>query len=212
MHKTTATILSSRGFTLVELLAVVGVIGILLVAAISMVGGTPAEARKTTADMLVAMVDEARAAAITTRSHVVMAVAGPSGGTGAQRVALFRAADPVDGPLSALEVELIGRWRTLETGVILIGGADTGFSNPLDAPRVALRPSTTGGGQPVDAHVLVFHPHGGLRLPEGDGTLALRLAEGTIRGGQPQPLRRGERIPETKIRVGRTIARAHLAN
>ncbi len=200
------------GFTLVELLVVIAVIGILLVAAISMVGGTPAEARKTTADMLMAMVDEARSTAITTRSHVVFAVETPPDAGSAQRVGLFRAPDLPDGPLDGIQLEPFGRWRVLETGVILIGGADAGFDNPLDGAAQRLRHDAAGGARSFDAHIVVFDPHGGLRLPDGDSPVTLRLAEGAIRSGQPQPVRRGGRLAETKLRVGRTIARAHLAN
>ncbi len=207
----------AAGFTLVELLAVIAVAGILIAVGVGMLGGTPAQARKAGIDLLQSSIEQARTHAITRRTHTVLAIEEPgndsSGGTRGQRIGLFEVNGwPEDDvtAISALDVSQVGRWRSFEPGVILIGGeGPAGLANPLDAPPIRL--SLAGGGftREIEARVLVFHPRGGIRLPVGSEPVTLRLAEGRFHEGGAVPVRRDGQIAESTLRVGRIIARPY---
>ena len=201
----------ARGFTLIEIVVIIAIIVILLLAGVSLMGGTGPQARRAGADLLTGMIEQARTAAITTRSHVVLAVAEPGGlpaNDGRCRIGLFK----VNGWPSDLSVPIgagpIGRWRILESNVVLIGGeVENGLANPLDGDKVTL----TYGGKSVSAHVIVFNPRGGLHYPAGSHPIAMRVAEGAYRNGVAKPNRRAGSgtIPENLIKIGRVTARPY---
>lgn len=206
----------ARAFTLVEMLAVIAVMGVLLAVGVGMMRGNPAQARKAGMDMLQSAIEQARTHAITKRTYTVLAFVDPGdvpgGDTRSQRIGLFEVESwPEDVmTITSLDVRQIGRWRTFETGLILIDGDGTsGLANPLDSPALELSVSGRAAAGDIQARVLVFHPRGGIRLPVGSEPVTLRLAEGYFRDGAAVPVRRDGQIAESTLRVGRVIARPY---
>lgn len=203
----------TRGFTLVEIVVTIAIIVILLVAGVSLLGGTGNQARKSGADLLTGMIEQARTAAITTRSHVVLAVAEPGdlpAGDQRCRLGLFKVGTWPDDPSGPIPATLLSRWRILETGVVLIGGkVEDGLENPLDGPELTLAYGNK--GQMVTVHAIAFNPRGGLYYPTGSRPIAMRIAEGGYRGGKPVPNTRGDSgvIAENRIKIGRVTARPY---
>lgn len=207
--------LISPAFSLVEMIVVIAVLVILLTVGASLFNSTGPQARRSAADQLTALVEQARTTAITSRCHVILAVAEPGDLANTDercRVGLFKVANwPEDPSAGAVDGELVGRWRTLDSGVILIGGQVDGIENPLDAPEWTINHSLRGKPQQVKAHALVFHSRGGLRYPAGSAPVALRVAEGGYRGGKAVPNRRVDSaaIAENRLKIGRVTARPY---
>lgn len=199
----------ARGFTLIEILVTISIIVILMAAGVALLGGTGPQARRAAADMLTGMIEQARTTAITTRSHVVLAIAEPGGlpaNDGKCRIGLFKVSGWPGDPTMPVGASPIGRWRILENNVVLIGGeAEGGLANPLDGDKITL----DYGKGTVSACVVVFTPRGGLAYPAGSGPIAMRVAEGAYRNGVAKPNSRAGTIPENLIRIGRVTARPY---
>lgn len=200
-------------FTLIEMTAVIAISVILLVAGAVLLTGNGTQSRKAGADLLAGMIEQARTAAITHRSHVVLAVAEPgdlSEDDGRCRLGLFRVESWPALPKDPVEGVLIGRWRTLETGVIPIGGEVEGVINPLDGDELTINYGTT-RSLTVRAHAIGFNPRGGLHYPPGSGAITLRLAEGNYREGKATAYRHGASgaIAENRLKIGRVTARPY---
>ncbi len=204
------------GFTLIEMVTVIAILVILMLAGVSLLHGTGPSARKAGTDLLTGMIEQARTAAISTRGDVVLAIAEPGdlpADDGRCRLGLFRIkpedwpADPTSGVLNG---ELMSRWRTLETGVALLGGAVDGVENPLDSPQLTV---SYGGSKStsVKVHAIAFNSLGGLLYPIGSTPVAMRVAEGNYRGGKASPYHNGDSgtITENRLKIGRVTARPY---
>ena len=198
------------------MLVVIAIVGALLLSAVSIFGGSGPQARKSANDLLYAMIDQARTAAITSRSEVILAIAEPGDlPTGDQkcRLGLFKVEKWPDGS-SDVTATLLSRWKTMETGVALlpgevkVSGEVNGVPNPLDGDELTI---TYGNNRSVRVHALAFSPRGRLSFPEGSSPVALRLAEGTYRNGSPIAYQAtGEgKITENRIKIGRVSARPY---
>lgn len=202
----------SRGFTLVEALVTISILVILLSAGVALLGDTGPQSRRSAADLITGMIEQARTTAVTTRSHVVLAVAEPGDLPAANdkrcRIGLFKVEGWTDDFSQPISATLMGRWLILENNVVLIGGmVEEGLPNPLDGDKVTLK---YGKGQ-VSARVIVFNPRGGLRYPSGSRPIVMRIAQGDYRNGKATPNRRAGSgtIPENKIKIGRVTARPY---
>jgi prepilin-type N-terminal cleavage/methylation domain-containing protein len=211
-----------RAFTLVEMLAVIAVIGVLLVAGVRLLGDTGAQARRAATDTMTGLIEQARTAAITTRSHVILAIAEPGdlpAGDNRCRIGIFKVGEWPADSTGEVPAVLMNRWRVLENGVVLASGDGSGepggpLPNPLDGPELRIRFGTGGNARTVEVHALAFNARGGLRFPEGSSPVQLRIAEGSYRNGTAVPVRRGEppRIAENRLKIGRVIARPYRTN
>lgn len=200
-------------FSLTEMVAAMAVLVILLATGRVVMDGAGSRARQTGTDLLTAMIEQARTAAITSRSCVVLAVAEPGDLPVADercRLGLFKVArwpDPATDPVMG---ELICRWRCLETGIVLIGGEVDGVANPLDANQLTI---SYGATQQLAArvHAIAFNARGGLLYPVGSSPVAMRIAEGRYRAGKATPNRRGNTaaITENRLQIGRVNARPY---
>jgi hypothetical protein len=195
--------------------AVIAILVILMAAGGSLMYGTGAQTRNAGADMLSAMIEQARASAITTRCYVVLAIAEPGDLPASDercRLGLFKVA--VDkwpkAPSDAAEAVLMSRWRTLETGVALIGGKVDGVENPLDGDELTI---SYGTNKPfaVKVHAIAFNPRGGLHYPSGSTPVAMRIAEGRYQNHKATAYQRGDTgvISENRLKIGRVIARPY---
>lgn len=203
------------GFTLVEALVVMAILGILLVAGLVTFRGTGDKARRAATDELVGLVEQARTKAITSRSFVAVAFAPPGSipqHTGTTSMSLVQLPDDwsPDSNDSA-DTTLLTRWSPLETGIILLGGTTSAeLVNPLNVGTVDIRYTTR---QSVEAavHLLAFNPRGRLVYPVSSASAELRLAEGTYVRGNPIPYKRGadDSISQTRLKVGRVVGRCY---
>ena len=199
------------------MVAVVAILATLITAGVSLVSGTGAPSRKASADMLSGMIEQARTKAITSRSHVVLAIAEPGDLSSADekcRIGIFTVdtwPDPATTPLE-LKGMLVSRWQTLHTGIVLIPGSVDGVPNPLDQPEVNI---TYGGTKNLNikVHVIAFNSRGSLAYPIGSTPVAIRIAEGGYRGSpkKPTPNRRSSDpvISQTRLKMGRVTARPY---
>jgi prepilin-type N-terminal cleavage/methylation domain-containing protein len=207
-------------FSLIEMVAVIAILVTLMTAGVSLVNGTGTQSRRAGADMLSGMIEQARTKAITSRSHVVLAIAEPGdlpSGDERCRIGIFTVdtwPDPATTPL-ALKGVLASRWQTLNTGIVLIPGSVDGVPNPLDQPEVNI---TYGGTKNLNikVHAIAFNSRGSLAYPTGSTPVAIRIAEGGYRGSPKKatPNRRGseQAISETRLKIGRVTARPYQIN
>jgi prepilin-type N-terminal cleavage/methylation domain-containing protein len=204
-----------KAFTLIEVVVVIAIIVILMVAGVQVLGGNDGPSRRTAADSITGLIEQARTTAITSRSAVALAIAEPGDlpiTDGRCRVGLFRIGGLSDD--GTADAVLIRRWQTLPTGVVLLGGEVNGVRNPLDEPQTTLRYRSGNNTLEVPVHLMVFGPRGGLLLPQGSDPIALRIAAGTYRDGRPLSTSRAtdRTAAETHLRIGRVVARPYRAN
>lgn len=200
-------------FSLIEMVTVIAILVILMTAGISLLHGTGAQARRSATDVITGMIEQARTTAITSRSFVVLAVAEPGdlpAGDPVCRLGMFKVENWPESPNAPVPAVLMSHWRTLETGVVLIGGQVEGLENPLDGPELTL---TYGVKNPliVTVHAIAFNSRGGLHYPAGSSPVVLRVAEGNYRGGKATPFPRADSrtIPENLLKIGRVTARPY---
>jgi len=205
MHLVNASTPSRRarvaGFSMVEMLAVIGVVALLLGVAVSLLQGSGAEAVRSGRDQLAGMVEQGRTAAITRRAPVMLAVLEP-GRDGADaedvRLGLFEL-DGVPGgePVAG---RLMERWRVLPGGVACFGGEVESWPNAKDAEPVELE----WGERSARVWGLVFNPRGGLAHPQGSGPVVIAIGQGAYIDGVA---RNTDGTRPSALRVGRVVAR-----
>jgi len=163
------------------MLVVIAIAGGLLAIGLTLSGKSGERARRNASERLAGLVEQARSAAITRRTTVVLAIAPPDGTHEATRIGLFevarppRAGQPLDG-------HALQRWIRLPDGVDFTQGEVAGFANPLDAEPLELR--WHDGRQRATVHALAFTPRGGLAWPAGSTPVALSLGNGALRIGR----------------------------
>jgi len=208
-------------FTLVEMLVVILILSVLMGAGISLLGGTGMQSRKAGADMISGMVDQARTFAITSRADVFLVIAEPGSLPGQDercRIGLLREIPAPPGSSGsstpAKTYELLRRWQTLNTGVVLIGGTVDGVPNPIDEPKEKMTIRQGNGQIEADFYQISVNSMGSLALPKGSTPIVLRLAEGAYRGGKPSTnkVQGGSGIAETQLKIGRVMARPYRSN
>jgi prepilin-type N-terminal cleavage/methylation domain-containing protein len=202
-----------RAFSLVEMAAALAILAILMTAGVSLMGSSGPRARAASVEKLAAMIERARAAAITRRCHIVLAIAGPGDLPGVDehcRIGLFQVDAWPESSSDELHARPLGRWQSLDSGTVLIGGTVDGLENPLDAENLEI---IAAGAKTIDVrtHALAFNPHGGLHHPPGSAPVILRVAEGHYRNGRALPHRRADSggYHESILKIGRVTARAH---
>ena len=202
-------------FSLIEMLAVAAIFAILMAAGVSLLHGTGAQSRKATSDLMINLIEQARTKAITSRSHVVLAIAEPADfptSDGRFQVGLFRVdqwPDPATVPLT-LKGEILNRWQSLDTGIILIGGEVNGVANPLDQEKGTISYGDA-KSRSIRVHLIAVNSRGGLDWPLDANPIALRIVEGRYQYGMAIEYRQGgqKRIAESRLKIGRISARPY---
>lgn len=200
-------------FTLIEMVVVIAILVILTAAGVNLIAGSGTQSRKAGTDLLAGLIDQARTAAITSRSYVVLAIAEPGDlptDDERCRMGLFRVENWPENPTDPVIGVPMNRWRTLNSGIALIGGQVDGVDNPLDVSELAISYGTT-KPMKVIVHALAFNPRGGLHYPAGSSPIVMRLAEGNYRNGRASAYKRGDAgsIAENRLKIGRVIARPY---
>lgn len=206
-------------FSLIEMMVVIAILVALMTAGVSLLNGNAAQSRKAGTDMLSGLIEQARTTAITSRSHVVLAIAEPGDLPASDercRIGLFKVdAEWSDASMtpSPLKCTLLNRWQTLNTGIVLIPGEVNGVPNPLDEKSEIIIAYGGSKNLSVKVHVIAFNSRGGLHYPAGSTPVAVRIAEGGYRGTplKATPNVRGSQktITESRLKIGRVTARPY---
>jgi hypothetical protein len=122
----------------------------------------------------------------------------------------------LENPTTVKNAELLSRWQTLNTGIVLLPGDINENSvtvpNPLSLDKITI---TYGGAKnlTVNVHAIAFNSRGGLAYPTGSTPVAIRIAEGSYRGTPRKPTanERGteKAITENRLKIGRVTARPY---
>lgn len=204
-----------QAFSLVELAVVMAILITLTAAGIHLFKNTATHARKCGTELLTSLVENARSSAMTSRRHVIIAIAEPGDLTscdGRCRIGLFKVdawPEPFDGEVS--DATQLGRWHPLERGLTAASGSLENLDNPLDQSELIINYGNTTNPRSAKVHAVVINPHGSIKLPAGSNPLLMRIAEGAYRNGkaiQHQSANNGA-TAENKIKIGRVVARAY---
>jgi hypothetical protein len=198
---------------------VIAILLILMTAGINLMNGTGAQARRAGTDMLTGMIEQARTTAITSRSNVILAIAEPGDLPSSDercRIGLFKVSGEKEWPsnlAAPINAGLLSRWRTLETGVAIVGDNVDGLENPVgpNVSQITIQYGPPAKPLNVKVHAIAFNPRGGLVHPTGSIPIVFRIAEGAYRGGVPKASQRaGASGPsENRLKVGRVTGRPY---
>lgn len=189
----------------------ISIMSVLLVTGVSLMGDNTAKARRTTSDLLSAMIEQGRSQAITSHSQVLLAVAEPKDlpiDDNSCRLGLFKLTE-FDEKTGRAKGELLRRWDVVTGGAVILGGDVNGFRNVMDQQEVELTYGSRGKNFTIQVHGLVFTPRGGREWPVGSSPMIMRVAEGGYRGEARKAVanKREGVIAEDRFKIGRVIAR-----
>ncbi len=211
-------------FSLIEMVTVIAILVTLMTAGVSLLNGTGVQSRKAGTDLLTGLIEQAKTRAITSRCHILLAIAEPGdlpAGDERCRIGMFKVEEEwpdASNTPAPLKCTLLNRWQTLNTGVILLADGDSpnpnpsaaGVPNPLDESEITI---AYGGDKnlSVKVHAIAFNSRGGLHYPAGSTPIVIRIAEGGYRGGKAKANERGENkvISENLLKIGRVTARPY---
>lgn len=191
------------GFTLVEIITVIGLIVILVSISASVIGNTAATSLRTAGETLTAAVEQGRTSAITRRREVALAVLEPGMGgfdDGQCRIGLFELDGETD--QGVLRGTLLRRWTKLPGGIGFFGGEVDSLNNLMDEEPISIE--WNNGNESAEMHMLVFTARGGLSRPRGSESVVVTFGRGTYANGSVKALDKGAR---RTIRIGRIVAR-----
>ena len=198
-------------FSLVEMMAVIAVLVILLAAGLNRISNSASHAVKTNADLLAALIDQARTTAITSHSCVLLAIAEPADlPTRDPRchLAIFKLHDEAPDLTANPKAVMAGRWHPLDANIALLGGNADDNGNPMDAAKLTMI-SDSPLQSTVKVHAIAFNPSGRLIYPPGAAPVTLRVAECVYQHGDAKPIRRNPATNDIRLKIGRVSARTY---
>jgi hypothetical protein len=193
----------AHGFTLVEIITVIGIIVLLVGISVSLIGNTGAAALRTASESFTAAVEQGRTSAITRRREVALAILEPGQGgfnDGICRIGLFELDGETDD--GSLKGELLQKWLKLPGGIVFFGGEVDSLNNLMDESPVSIE--WKNGTEKIEMRALVFSPRGGLSQPQGSDSIVVKFGRGTYRSGTAVKMENGA---NRTIRIGRVVAR-----
>lgn len=194
-----------RGFSLLEMLTILVILGVLTTLGLSIFGRTAHAARRSALDQFTAAVEQARTSAITLRKPVLLAVAPPDEEAGGHdrktRFGLFEV-DSLPSASGTVQARQVQRWSTMPDGIIFLKGKVDGLRNLLDGDKTLL--TWKDGENRATVYLLAFTPRGGLALPSGSDPVGIRLGTGIYQEGEPVSTKEGG---ASSLRIGRVVAR-----
>jgi prepilin-type N-terminal cleavage/methylation domain-containing protein len=192
-----------RGFSLIEMLVVMVIVGALTTLGLTVFGNSAANARRTAMDQFTAAVEQARTSAITRRKPVILAIAPPISDSADQttRFGLFEV-DALPDRGDPIEARQVQRWNQLPGGVVFFPGSVETLRNVLDEDKVQLKWKE--GASQAMVYAFAFNPRGGLAWPTGSDPVAVKIGSGLHRAGQPVATPNGG---HSSLRIGRVVAR-----
>jgi hypothetical protein len=187
----------------------------LATAGAQLLGNTEMQTQKSGTELLTSLIEDARNTALTSRRHVILAIAEPGdlvNNDGRCRLGIFKVdswPESIDEPI--FQAIQKGRWRALEQGLTISGGNLDGHDNPLEAPELALEFGTKSKPLSAKFHAIAFNPHGSIIHPASTNPIVVRIAAGNYQNGKAIPRRRDNNgtLVENKIKVGRVSARPY---
>ena len=197
---------------------VIAILLTLAAAGAQLLGHTEIQTRKAGTDLITNLVEKARSTAITSRRHVILAIAEPGDLPNTNeccRLGIFKVEswpDPFDGEIStAIQM---GRWRALERGLTISGGDLDGHDNPLESAELTIEYGNDPKTRSAKVHAIAFNPRGGIIHPASANPIVLRVTACNYRNGKaiPRLNTKEDASSEQKIKIGRVTARAYRIN
>ena len=194
---------------------VIAILVMLMTVGVSLFHHRGAQSRKAGTERLLALIEQARTRAITSKSTVLLAIVEPDPQPFTDqrcRLGLFCVDTWTNSanPQLPLQGVLTHPWQTLNPGIVLLPGTVAEIENLLDQPTITIH---YGGARnlSVQAHAIAFNSRGGLHYPIGSSPIVIRLAEGVYRHGIPYPNRRDSQktLAENCLKIGRVTARPY---
>jgi prepilin-type N-terminal cleavage/methylation domain-containing protein len=205
-------------FSLIEMVVVIAILLTLATAGAQLLGTTDVQTRKAGTDLVTNLVEKARSTAITSRRHVILAMAEAGDLPYSDercRLGIFKVdawPDPVDGEI--IHANQVGRWRALERGLTISGGEIENHDNPLESTELSIEYGNKPKTRNAKVHAIAFNPRGGIIYPISANPIVLRVAACSYRNGKAVPRldANGGTNLEQKIKIGRVTARAYRIN
>jgi prepilin-type N-terminal cleavage/methylation domain-containing protein len=202
----------SRGFTLVEMLAVIAIIGLLMVAGVAVLSDPSNNARQVSREILRAHLQQARGHAIASGRATSVIIAENDGANirngGLITIAELEPQSAEGRPFKV--TQLIQRWTSLPESMFFLNQASVRSKSPTlmdTAPTVDAEYQK----KPIGCHAVVISPDGRIFHPADDTPLVLAIGKGRQTPSGITPTQKsGDKVVHDLLRINRLNARARM--
>jgi prepilin-type N-terminal cleavage/methylation domain-containing protein len=180
-HSPVKRIRNAPAFSLVELLAVIAIIGLLLAVAVPIFSDPGNNAHQASREIVKAHIQQARAHAIASGNATAVAipVLSTGGELGGRAISLFEVVKTGAGYEPAKDggggERLLQRWETLPGSFHFMPACLISATKPTIVDAAATL-QTNHKGKPVTCHLIVFAPNGQIVLPASETNIAIARA------------------------------------
>ncbi len=204
------------GFSIIELLIAVAIIGAIVVAGAPMLGVSENVARRKSQDIIKAQLQQARAHAISSGKSTAIAIPSLGDGPkhGARAVSLFEVQKTSTGYQPLIDpngkIRMLQAWQTLPGSTAFVSGAQLSATKPciMDFPA---NMNFTLKGKTHSCHSIVFSPNGQIIYPAAE--IKIAIAAAVNRSGQLVFTQNHGRKPIVAcLQVNRLSARARFTS